>query len=45
VAEIRAKPTIAESPLEWLRAHRPTRLTNTIDAVTLVRTMRDEGEH
>jgi antitoxin (DNA-binding transcriptional repressor) of toxin-antitoxin stability system len=45
VAELRALPGASETPLEWLRANRPKRLAHTIDAVALVRAMRDEGEH
>jgi antitoxin (DNA-binding transcriptional repressor) of toxin-antitoxin stability system len=45
VAELRALPGASENSLEWLRANRPKRLAHTIDAVALVRAMRDEGEH
>ncbi len=49
VAELRAVSrtprSITRADIEWVRANRPKRLAHTIDAVALVRAMRDEDEH
>ena len=48
VAEIRpvasAPRAITQADIEWVRARRSPRLSQTIDSATLVRQMRDEGE-
>lgn len=44
IAPLRKQPAVTRANLEWLRAHRPTRQSMTIDAVALVRAMRDESD-
>jgi prevent-host-death family protein len=44
ITPLRDRPAVTRANLEWLRAHRPTRQSTTIDAVTLVRAMRDESD-
>jgi prevent-host-death family protein len=44
ITPLRKQPAVTHANLEWLRAHRPTRQSMTIDAVTLIRAMRDESD-
>ncbi len=47
VVELKPVPkprAVTHADMEWLRAHRAKRLAMTIDAATLIRTMRDESD-